>query len=134
MLAIDVLKLVGSEGGGGSGDLSDTSVGGTTYAQWMISNDGFTYRRTTSGVSRKGSAWINPQTGLSNYEVRATLVNGDTPDGTFDTWLSMASFYTWGWADELDPKSCEILIELRRASDGVVIDSATISLFVFGIL
>ena len=72
--------------------------------------------------------WITP-TGAagSNYEIRATVSSGDTPAGTIGTWESLGADREWdqtfgGMAGEA---TCELLIEIRRASSGVVLDSAT---------
>lgn len=131
MLGIEILKRLGS--GMGGVDLVDAAVSGTKYAQWTIANDGFTYERHNSGAAVKSVAWINPQSGTDQYEVQATVSSGDIPPGTIGAWLGLAESQTWGWVNQLAQRTCDLLIEIRRVSDSVVVDSATITLFVAGI-
>lgn len=132
MLGIEILKRIG--GGGSTVNLRDASVFGTQYAQWTIGFDGWTYKRRNSGAAVKDLSWINPQSGMSKYEVRATSTGPDDPPGTLDTWLSMGSSWTWGWvAPQYLQKDGEILVEIRTAVGHVVVDSATITIFASGL-
>lgn len=136
MLGIEIIKRFGSGVGDGSDNVNllDDAVVGQTYAQWIISLNGFTYKRDTSGAAAQAAAWINPQSGMDEYEVRATVATGDTPPGTIGSWLSLASTHTWGWTNQTAERKCNLTIEIRRASDSVVVDSATITLFAAGSL
>ena len=131
MLGIEIIKRLG--GGAGGVNLLNAAVVGTKYAQWTIGFDGYTYERDNAGAAVQSLAWIFPQSGMSSYQVRATVSSGDTPPGTIGSWLALSSSQTWGWVNEVTEKTCNLLIEIRRASDAVVVDSATISLFVSGI-
>jgi hypothetical protein len=110
-----------------------TSVDGTQYAEWTISFDGFTYERDTAGAADQAAAWIDPQVGMGLYQVRATLVSGRPPAGTFGTWLPLSDAWTWGYAGATTEKECNITIEIRRASDGVIVGSGSVDLLVTGI-
>lgn len=108
--------------------LEDTSsttgpLGGT--AGFMFGNTGevYTYYH---GVPISTSYWIAPQTNISQYEIRATLLSGDTPDGTLGTWdaLSTNQYYTLT-APAATLLACELLIEIRWTGNNVVQDSAT---------
>lgn len=125
-------QVFGGAGGTGTVNLLDDSVIGVTYAQWILSSDGFTYVRNDAGAATQAAAWISPQIGMDQYEARATLLSGNVPPGTLNTWLA-PGVTTWGWAGMVHERSCDLLIEIRRASDHVVVDSATISLFVAGL-
>jgi hypothetical protein len=132
MLGIEIIKRFG--GGAGTPALADDAVFGTRYSQWTIAFDGFTYKRKTSGAATKEAAWINPQSGMDKYEVRATDTGSDTPVGTIGSWLPMSASYTWGWATEDNPKNGELLIEIRTAVGHVTVDSATITIVNSGTL
>lgn len=132
MLGIEIIKRLGAGISDGTVILSDTSVIGTQYAQWTLSSNGFTYKRKTAGASVISSGWIFPQSGMDQYEVRATVSSGDTPPGAIGSWEDPTQ--VWGWAGETTEQSCNLFIEIRRASSGIVVDSATIYLFVAGIL
>ena len=66
----------------------------------------------------------------SDYEVRATLTNGDTPDGSaVGIWLSCAITRSWSFlVTGFGEKSCTLTIELRLASLGTVLDSCVVGL------
>lgn len=133
MLGINILKKLGGGSGGGTVNLQDDTVVGSRYAQWFILNDGFTYERHNSGSLVKNLSWINPQSGMDLYEVRATDIGTDTPPGTIGSWIPITNSTGWGWSGSLVQKEGQLTIEIRRASDLVVVDSATITLFVSGI-
>lgn len=135
MLPIEIVKRFGTVGaGGGAVALADASVVGTQYGQWTIGSDGFTYERHTSGAAVQDVDWINPQSGMSLYECRATVAGGDIPPGTIGSWLDLAASWTWGWTAQTTEKSCTLTIEVRRKSDLTVVDTANVDLFVSGIL
>lgn len=129
MLGIEIIRRLG---GGATVALADDTVFGTRYAEWTIGFDGFTYKRKTSGAATQEAAWIYPQSGTVNYEVRATVSSGDTPPGTIGSWISLGISSTWGWTAQDTEKSCDLLIEIRTVVGHVTVDSATISLFVSG--
>jgi hypothetical protein len=110
----------------GSVDIVDDGVTGTTYSQWTIGSDGFTYKRHTSGAADQDVSWISPQAGMSHFEVRATSLSGDVPPGFIGSWHSLGSSWTWGWTAEHNPKDGQLTIEIRDATSLVVVDSATI--------
>lgn len=65
----------------------------------------------------------------SSYEARATLQSGTTPSGTLNSWLGLGTNRTWDLTTTVAGLiTCDILIEIRLASSGVVQDSATITL------
>lgn len=122
----------GTGGGGDPVTFSGDSVVGTRYAQWTLSFDGYIYKRHNSGAAVQSGSWISPQIGMSDYEVRATLVSGDDPGGSQGVWVDVGQ--TWGFTDTDIDQSCTLLIEIRRKSDHVVVASGNVNIFAAGIL
>lgn len=92
-----------------------------------------TYTLNSSGAGTRtgGAGWTWLTSGLnSDVEVRATLVTGTNPtSGTMATWQALSTTRSWANAVTVPgAKSTDILVEIRRVSDQVVIDSATITL------
>ncbi len=100
-------------------------------ASYSLGNDGDIDRTAgTNTVSDQGD-WISPRTGMAGYEARATVTSGALTSGTEGTWLSLASTRTWSLTiSGVAPGSgsCVFTLEIRRALDGVVLDTATITL------
>lgn len=72
--------------------------------------------------------WITPQTNMASYEARATTLSG-TPVGTMGAWLNLGSTRTWTLTrSSVGIGSASFTLEIRRASDGSVLDTATITL------
>jgi hypothetical protein len=75
--------------------------------------------------------WISPKASApGSYEIRATLVSGDTPSGTLGSWLALTSNRTWtnnkpGAAPGV--RSCQLTIEIRLGS--TVLDTTTVDLY-----
>lgn len=84
----------------------------------------------TGNIAAINDAWITPLSAAgSAYQIRATLSSGDTPSGTIGSWEGLGSTRTWGLSQSgVGSKACDLLIEIRRASDSVVLDSATYTL------
>ena len=131
MKGIDVLRRLGggnAGGGGGTGviSLADNSVQGTQWAEWEIGSDGFTYVKDSSGPHRKSSPWIVPQSGMSSFEFRATILTG-APSGTFNVWLPFSNVsYDYGFVDVTGFHRASITAELRDAVSHTVVATATI--------
>lgn len=126
--------LCGPRGGGGGGtagavSVPDDSIVGLRRAAWKLGADGFIYR---NGVA--GSAWITPQSGMADYEISASLAAGADPldvDAGQGVWLSPVISPEWGYANAA-AKTGELDVEIRRVSDGFIVDSAAISLEITG--
>lgn len=124
---------VGSSGGGGGGSpvtFSGDSIFGTKYAVWTLGFDGYIYKQHNSGAAVQAGPWIVPQIGMSNYEVRATLTDGNTPSGVIGTWSDVGG--QWGFTNVTTDHSCDLLIEIRNKSDHTVIASGNVSIFAAG--
>lgn len=133
MLGSALFKRMGSAasgggGGGGSGlvDLRARTIEADfNDPSWKIDNDGFTY--VFPGPVQDLS-WIEPQSGMSLYDVRATWLSGDVPTGeALSTWLNMGVDHTWNWTGTVTSR---MNIEIRLASTGSIVDSAIIKFHV----
>jgi hypothetical protein len=85
---------------------------------------------TTSGGGTASTPWISPQVNMANYEARATLLSGSATTGTFGAWMSLST--TRSWSKQATSGSglltVTFTLEIRRASDAVVLDSQTITI------
>lgn len=99
------------------------------------------YRLNASGIaeSREKTTYTTLETWLiagaaSDYEVRATITTSSGPGsvaGTFGSWLSLSSSREWSVNQPVSDLGSSILqftVEIRSASSGTVLDSATIHL------
>jgi len=66
----------------------------------------------------------------TDFQVRASGNIGDTPAGnSFNTWWDLGSANVgWGLYAAARTESCQFTLTLRRKSDFVVVDTATISM------
>jgi len=89
------------------------------------------YYRYRYGVPIFDSYWLTPQVNMGDYEIRATLSSGDTPDtGTIGSWEALSTTREWTLVEETADASetCDLLIEIRWTGDNEVKDSATYTL------
>lgn len=105
-------------------DSSSAGLLGNT-AGFLFSSTGEVYTYY-NGFPISTSYWITPQTNISEYELRATLSSGDTPDGALGTWdaLSTTQYFSLT-APPASTLTCELLVEIRWTGNNVVQDSAT---------
>lgn len=73
--------------------------------------------------------WIEPQSGMSGYEVRASAVGG-VSSGTLGSWLSLGSTRTWTLNHVGGPgaTSRTLVLEFRRAADALVLETNSVGL------
>ena len=78
-------------------------------------------------------SWIDPQVGMDQFDVRATLLSGPAPPiGTLNTWLNLGTDRTWGYdPSDGDDHTTKLTVEIRNSSSGGVLDSAIITLIVY---
>jgi len=109
-------------------DAVSTANNGNTAGIIFASSGAF--YRYLHGVPIEVSKWLAPQTDMGDYEIRATLVSGDTPSGTFDTWQTLDTTRSWELATGTPEEFviASVLIEIRWTGNNVVQDSATYSL------
>jgi hypothetical protein len=130
VLPIDIVKRFSSVGGGGAPGtvaISDDSDAGLHDAAYRLEGDG--------DISHFGGAdigdWLSPKSGMDQYEVRATLDSGNTPTGSaLNAWLNLGSDRSWALSAPGTGtfKSCTLTIEIRRVSDHVIVDTASVYL------
>lgn len=110
--------------------ISDTNVTrtvttpATATASYALENDG--------DIAVNGSDdgdWITPKAAAgADYECRATVISGGFTTGTFGSWLALSSTRSWTLVQSgIGTATASMTLEIRRASDGTVLDSATIS-------
>ncbi len=93
------------------------------------------YRLTSTGLAQESIAGVSYTTietyctgNPADFEVRATLLSGDITNGTFGSWLSLATTREWSnpATDPFNLKFGEMLLEIRRG--GTVLASAIIDI------
>lgn len=109
--------------------ISDIGLGAGS-ARYQLDADGDITQITLALGTVDIGDWIIPKSAAGgNYEVRATLQSGDTPIGTLGSWLSLGTNRGWTLSQSgVGTKTCDLLIEIRLTSSGLVLDSATITL------
>lgn len=118
---------VSTGGGGATGtvDIDDHDLAG----EFNVDID---YESGGNVVSSDGGTletWVTGSYTASGYEIRATKLGGHNPTGdTLGAWHSLATTRGWRLGSGILGKSCSLRIEIRRASDGTVLDTATITM------
>lgn len=92
-----------------------------------------TITRVVNGVLNTVGTWITPGSSAANYQVMATYVSGDTLSGGsgLGTWLNCTSDQAWFLTNTFNgdnTKQTVIFVQIRRASDGVVVASANVTI------
>lgn len=114
-------------------DLSVTAnrVGGVATAAYKLGADGrITTRRNAAAAVDQG-AWVSPSatTLAALYETQATVLTGAVTSGTTGSWLALNADREWVVeASAYGLEYASLLIEVRLASSGAVVTSATIQL------
>lgn len=97
-------------------------------AGFIFSSTGDFYKYF-NGTPVVTSSWLTPATNMGDYEIRATLNSGTTPDvGTIGTWEALSTTREWTLTSAGSSVSCELFIEIRWTGNNVVQDSATYTL------
>jgi hypothetical protein len=86
-----------------------------------------TYTLNSDGTRNFGN-WLLIGTN-TDYECRATITSGGLTGGdSTGAWLSLGTTRMWYVHATNTVVTCTLTIEIRRASDGVVLDTATVTL------
>ena len=103
------------------------NTGSAGIAQYTLNSNGKI--RMTTGTNTVGDVadWIAPLTNFGNYSVRATVVSGTFTSGAFGTYLNLASARTWTLSGGSGGVDAVMSIEIRKDSDGIVQDTATLT-------
>ena len=96
---------------------------------YQLQSDG-NVEATSGGFPSALGDWVTPTASAgAAYEARATIVSGSLTSGTAGSWLPLSSNRTWSLTRSVIGFSTTVLtIEIRRAADGVVLTTATITL------
>ena len=106
-----------------------SSTGSTATAQYQLDNVGQVRITQTDNSVSAVENWLTPATNVANYECRVTVNSGLLTTGTTGAWLGLGTARTWTLSRSSNgTSSCNFTVEIRRASDAVVLDSATISM------
>jgi hypothetical protein len=100
----------------------DPNDANAVYAIW---NDRIV--RNHNGTSL--GQWLNSSYLVSDFEVRATLVTGNTPTGTLGSWTNLAATQSWSLMQTFPgTKSCTLTIEIGYAGLHVALGTATVTI------
>lgn len=121
----------GGGGGGGAGSVTLTDAAYTNAViDPMNASAGFSLSSGGTAMGSGGASytWLNSGTN-SDYEVMADNVVGTYSSGTTNTWLVLSTTRAWTRTRTI-PGESEVTarFRIRRASDGIVLATATISL------
>lgn len=92
---------------------------------------GFSFTATGNILQLSNNAdvgnWVNPQTNLSDFDIRATLVSGVTPSGSaVSTWLNLGTTRSWSLsAAPGETKDYAITFEIRDTTTSTVVWTST---------
>lgn len=106
---------------------SRAGLGGTAVARYQLNLNGAAYRTNISGslVSINGE-WLTSGS-ASLFDVYATWSgSGGTVTGTTGSWLNLATTREWTLSATNNYQTRNLAIEIRLASSGAVLDTATI--------
>lgn len=113
--------------------VSDAVLGvGTAVANYIIRANGRVQHEVSGGFPFDVGAWITPQANMTDYQLRTTLVSGSLNGGQITTpnWIPLGTIdYSWFVIRSSPGQSQAVVqIEIRRASDGVVLVDSPINL------
>lgn len=96
---------------------------------YRLENDGDVMATNGNNTVVDRGDWIAPRINMALFEARVTVTSGSLSSGTAGSWLSLATTREWQRNQTtIGTSSVQFTIEIRRASDGVVVDSATINM------
>lgn len=121
--------------GGDLIDIRDVEIiqaggGSFTLSGYRLHSNGTVYKLGPGGGASAslGYDWVTPTSNAPNYDVRATLVSGDTPSGTLNSWLPLSSSRSWSLTAVADAYACTLTIEIRDAATQTIRDTASVYL------
>jgi len=100
--------------------------GSAGVAQYQLNSSGFINLTLGTNTIGSGGSWITPQTNMSSYSVRATIVSGAFTSGTFGTYLNLGTSRLWTLSGGSGGVDATMSLEIRNDADGLVKDTATI--------
>jgi hypothetical protein len=101
-------------------------------AGYRLENDGDIHVSNGLGVYSDVGDWVTPTSAAGgDFECRATITSGTLTSGSSasGSWLALSTTRTWFVEQTtIGVKTCIFTLEIRRTSDGTVLDTATIEL------
>jgi hypothetical protein len=88
---------------------------------------------STGNLAAPSGTWLGAGS-ASDYDCRATVTSGTLSSGTAGTWLNLGTSRTWSKNDPAAGTlalTCVMTLEIRRASDLVVVATSTVTLRAF---
>lgn len=107
------------------------AVASAATAQYQLGNDGNVSATQGSNTLIDVGDWITPQTNMANYEARVDMTSGSLSSGTTGAWQSLATSRVWVLNRSAiagdGTSTAQGTVQIRRASDAVVLATATIT-------
>lgn len=124
-------------GSGASGGSASASITNQTINSIQLSTATAGYRLNSAGTAQRlvQASYTTLETWLvsgtaSQFEVRVTPTGDALSTGTTGSWLALSSDREWTLVQaSVAAKSTSLLVEIRNASSGAVLDSATVTLY-----
>ena len=103
--------------------------GGTATAAIQLNSNGIAYQGKNGSFTTLAGEWLRSGA-AGDYESRWTTTSGTLTSGSNGAWENLGTTRTWTRNRvAVGGESCIGTLEIRRASDGLVITSATIELY-----
>ena len=104
------------------------NIGGTAVAGYKLLNTGVAQKTIASGAYQNITGEWLVSGANSDFEARMTKVSGvNLTAGTIGSWVALSSSQTWSLTSIGSDEGCVYTCEIRRAMDGIVVDSADIT-------
>lgn len=115
---------------------STVRPGGATASYQLTAGGDIYASQPQNTTSIDVGDWLSPKTGMSSFQVRATLTSGTCSSGPIGTWvdLNVARMWTRSVTGTMGAvQQCNFLIEVRHSGNpSVVLDTANIALTAIG--
>jgi hypothetical protein len=111
--------------------LTDPVIGSPSSVAYNLTNTGKAQKfALNNGGTTDLENWTVPQLNMALYTARAHVNSGTSPSGdALDSDLALSSTRSWGLTQSVvGTKTCVLLVTIKRASDGVTMDTALITL------
>ncbi len=104
------------------------NIGGTATAGYKLLNTGVAQKTIASGAYQNITGEWLVAGANTDFEAKMTFVSGTAlTNGTIGSWVALSSSQTWSLVSTGSDEGCVYTCEIRRAMDGVVLDSADIT-------
>lgn len=110
--------------------LAENTISTVTAVYSLRSTGDIYYNQSGTNTVIDQGDWITPKSNMAAYECRADITGGTLTTGTTGAWQSLASDRSWTVSRPqiagTGQNSCTFTLQIRRASDATVLDSASI--------